>query len=303
MDHDGEDLGGLRPAMAATPRVSVVLPVYNGAVSLGRTVDSVLAQTMRDFELIIIDDGSTDTTAEVIDAYTDARLRVIRQKNGGITRALLAGCEAAKAGIIARQDCGDLSRPERLEHMLPLLENCVVAASQVAYSGPKGEALYTTSHASKDVRHSLLHAGIGAIQSLPHHGSAVFRTDVYRRSGGYRPEFYFAQDLDLWIRMAALGNICISNEVLYEARIDVRAISSIHRQEQIASAAIAIALRDGAGSLADAAAIRPQRRDVTRSTRAKALYFIASCLRRRDDPRWRGYAWRAMRTLILGEAT
>lgn len=299
MDHN-EDFGGLRPATAVTPRVSVVLPVYNGAASLGQTIETVLAQTMSDFELIIIDDGSTDATPSVLGAYKDERIRVIRQENGGITRALIAGCDAAKAGIIARQDSGDLSRPERLERMLPLLETCVVAASQVAYSGPKGEALYTTSHTSKNVRYSLLHAGIGAIQSLPHHGSAIFRTDVYRRSGGYRPQFYFAQDLDLWIRMAALGDICITDDVLYEARIDVRAISSTHRREQVASAAIAIALRDGIGNLADAAAIRPQRRAFTRSNQAKALYFIASCLRRRDDPRWRGYAFRAVRTLLLG---
>ena len=102
--------------------------------------------------------------------------------------------------------------------------------------------------------------------------------------------------------MAALGDICITDDVLYEARIDVRAISSMHRREQIASAAIAIALRDGSGNPDDAAAIRPERRPVTRSTRAKALYFIASCLRRRHDPRWRGYAVRAVRTLILGGA-
>jgi glycosyltransferase involved in cell wall biosynthesis len=300
MDHDGEDVGGLRPAAAVMPRVSVVLPVYNGAASLGRTIDTVLAQTMRDFELIIVDDGSTDATPSVLAAYRDERLRVIRQKNGGITHALIAGCDAASAGIIARQDCGDFSRPERLDRMLPLLENCVVAASQVAYTGPMGEALYTTSHTSKDVRHSLLHAGIGEIQSLPHHGSAVFRTDTYRRSGGYRRQFYFAQDLDLWIRMAALGDICITNEVLYEASIDVRTISSVHRAEQIASAAVAIALRDGTGSLADAAAIRPTMRALTRSSKAKALYFIASCLRRGNDPRWRGYAFRAVRAILLG---
>lgn len=283
-----------------TPRVSVVLPVYNGAASLNRTIESVLAQTMRDFELIIVDDGSTDATPAVSGAFHDDRIRVIRTENGGITRALITGCDSARAALIARQDCGDVSRPERLERILPLLETCVVAASQVAYCGPEGEPLYTTSHKSSNVHHALLHAGIDAIQSLPHHGSAVFRADAYHQSGGYRPQFYFAQDLDLWIRMAALGAVCITDEVLYEARVDVRAISSIHRDEQGASAAIALALRDGRGNLAEAAAIRPRRRPFTRSTQAKALYFIASCLRRRQDPRWRRYALRAVRTILLG---
>jgi glycosyltransferase involved in cell wall biosynthesis len=284
--------------------ISVVMSVYNGATTLAATLDSILGQTLRDFECVVVDDGSIDDTPRILAAYSarDARIRVIRQENGGITRALIAGCDAATSAVIARHDCGDLSRPERLERLLPLLETCVVAASQVLYTGPKGEPLYTTAHSSKNVHHSLLHGDVGTIQSLPHHGSAVFRVDAYRRSDGYRPQFYFAQDLDLWIRMAARGDICIIDDVLYEARIDVRAISSIHRREQIASAAIAIALRDGSGSLDDAAAIRPERRPVTRSTRAKALYFIASCLRRRGDPRWRGYAVRAVRTLILGGA-
>jgi glycosyltransferase involved in cell wall biosynthesis len=284
--------------------ISVVMSVYNGAATLAATIDSILAQTLRDFECIVVDDGSTDDTPRILAAYAagDSRIRVLRQENSGITRALIAGCDAATSAVVARQDCGDLSRPERLERMLPLLDTCVVAASQVVYTGPKGEPLYTTTHASNAVRHSLLHADVSTIQSLPHHGSAVFRSDVYRQCGGYRPQFYFAQDLDLWIRMAALGDICITDDVLYEARIDVRAISSMHRREQIASAAIAIALRDGGGNLDDAAAIRPERRAVTRSTRAKAFYFIASCLRRRRDPRWRGYAVRAVRTLLLGGA-
>ena len=284
--------------------ISVVMSVYNGATTLASTLDSILGQTLRDFECIVVDDGSTDDTPRILTAYSarDPRIRVIRQDNGGITRALIAGCEAAKSAVIARQDCGDLSRPERLERMLPLLETCVVAASQVLYTGPNGEPLYTTAHSSKNVHHSLLHGDVGTIQSLPHHGSAVFRADAYRQSGGYRPQFYFAQDLDLWIRMAALGDFCITGDVLYEARIDAGAISSIHRREQVASAIISIALRDGGGSLEDAAAIRPARRPITRSERAKGLYFIASCLRRRSDPRWRGYAFRAVRTLLLGGA-
>jgi hypothetical protein len=238
----------------------------------------------------------------MLGGYTDPRIRVITQENGGITRALIRGCHAARASFIARQDCGDVSRPERIERLLPLLEKCVVAASEVAYLGPEGEALYTTSHARENIRDGLLHAGIDTIRSLPHHGSAVFRADAYARAGGYRAQFYFAQDLDLWIRMAALGDICVNEDVLYEARIDVRAISSVHRRQQIASAALAIALRDGGGAslFEQAAAIRPEKRAQSRLSEVRALYFIASCLRRNNDARWRRYVSRAVRLLLLG---
>jgi glycosyltransferase involved in cell wall biosynthesis len=288
-----------------TPRVSVVLPVYNGAASLTPTINSVLAQSERDFELIIVDDGSTDATPSILGGYTDPRIRVITQKNGGITRALIRGCEAARAPFIARQDCGDVSHPERLERLVPLLDNCVIAASEVAYVGPEGEPLYTTSHASGNVREALLHARVDTIQSLPHHGSAVFRAEAYAKAGGYREQFFFAQDLDLWMRMAALGEVCITGEVLYEARIDLRAISSTYRREQVASATLAIALRDGADAslLETAAAIQPQRRAQSRRAEVRALYFVASCLRRNHDPRWKSYISRAARLLLLGRGT
>ena len=304
MDNDGKAVSERGPDAVVTPRVSVILPVYNGAASLAATIDSILAQTERNLELVVVDDGSTDATAAILRGYTDPRVRVIRQENGGITRALIRGCQAARASLIARQDCGDVSHPERLERLLPLLETCVLAASEVAYVGPEGEALYTTSHASKSIRDSLLHAGVDAIQSLPHHGSALFRAEAYTRAGGYRAQFYFAQDLDLWMRMAAFGEVCISQDVLYEARIDIRAISSLHRREQVASAALAIALRDGGDpSLAEqAAAIRPGKRAQSRHSEIRALYFIASCLRRKNDPRWRRYASRAVRVLLLGRS-
>src|SRR6185436_19167214 len=108
------------------------------------------------------------------------------------------------------------------------------------------------------------------------------------------------QDLDLWVRLARLGRIAFVDDVLYEARIDVRAISSMNRNEQIELARLALAIRDHpereAELLAEASRIGPQTRRRTRRDDAKALYFIASCLRRERDTRWRGYAIQAVRT-------
>jgi hypothetical protein len=268
-------------------------------------MESILGQSVGDFELVAVDDGSTDASPEILGGYAsrDSRIRVIRQANGGLTRALIRGCDAVQAPLIARQDCGDVSRRDRLRRMLELFDarsGCVVAAGECEFVGPGGETLYTTSHATKDLRGALLRAGIDDVVALPAGAAAVMRTEAYRRAGGYRAEFYFAQDVDLWIRMARLGEVSVDPEVLYDVRVGVGTISSLYRAEQVASAAIAIALRDAteepqrAALLREAARIRPTPRAANAGAEANAHYFIASCLRRRHDRRWRGYARRAV---------
>jgi glycosyltransferase involved in cell wall biosynthesis len=289
------------------PRISIVLPVFNGARELPETVESLLSQSVGDFELIVVDDGSTDDTPTILADYAthDSRVRVLRQDNGGLTRALIRGCEAACAPLIARQDCGDLSLPGRLERMLDLFAarpSCVVASGECEFVGPAGELLSTTNHASKDLSSAFLHAGIRDLVSLPAGAAAVMRAAAYRQAGGYRHEFYFAQDVDLWIRMAALGDICVDDRVLYRVRIDAETISSVYRAEQVASAGLAIALRNATTQaerealLGEARNIRPTRRPVTRRAKANAHYFVASCLHLRRDERWRSYAKRAVAT-------
>jgi glycosyltransferase involved in cell wall biosynthesis len=288
------------------PAISVVLPIFNGARHLSRTIASILAQSHADFELIVVDDGSTDATPDLLADFAarDARLRIITQGNQGLTRALIEGCAAAHAPLIARHDCNDFSHPDRLRLMSEQIArnpSCVVVGCDVAYTGPEGEILYTTELSGRDVRGALLNADIRSIVSLPAGAAALMSADAYRRAGGYRPEFYFAQDLDLWIRMAGLGDIIITAEVLYEARLDVGDISSRYRAEQLASAELAIAFRDAGTDeerralLRQAGAIRPAPRGAPSATEANGLYFIASCLQKRNDPRWRLYASRALR--------
>jgi len=291
--------------------VSVVMPVYNGARFLAATVGSILAQTERELELIAVDDGSTDATPDILASYAarDPRIRIIRQReNGGITRALITGCDAAVAPVIARQDCGDVSRPERLRRALELLAanpDCVLAACEAEFVGPGGERLYVTAHATLAVRDALLHAALPELIGLPHHGTAVFRAEAYRAAGGYRPQFYFAQDVDLWIRLAGVGAILIDPEAQYEARMELGAISSRHRDAQMASALLSLQVRDATTDaeredvLTRASSIRPRTREGNtdagrRSLDAKALYFIASCLRRQANPKWRRYAIRSL---------
>jgi len=278
--------------------VSVVMSVYNGAATLRETLDSIQAQRGVDFEVIVVDDGSTDGTAEILDAAKE--IRVIHQENQGLTRSLVTGCRAAKAPIIARHDCGDRSHPDRLRKQLELMKDDVVLVScSTQYVGPDREPLYVVSSDGEEVRRSLLHDGVDSIRGLTHHGTAMFRRDTYFDAGEYRPQFRFAQDLDLWLRMAQRGRIAFVPEVLYEARFEPNAISGVHRDQQIESARIALALRDApadqhAALLQRASEIVPVR-SASAKTNADGFYFLATALKNAGDRRWRQYAWRAVR--------
>jgi len=283
-------------------KLSVVLAVYNGAARLAATLDSILAQTESDFELIAVDDGSTDATPEILRDYAarDRRIAVLTQENAGLTRSLIRGCDAARAGVIARHDCGDVSHPERFRHQLAALDDpaTVLVSCAVRFHAPAGERLYDVHADGETIREGLLHGDAATVRALPHHGSAMFRRDAYVRAGGYREAFRYAQDLDLWLRLAPLGRITIVDEVLYEAAIDVGSLSATARAHQVALTELAIALRDAGSDGRDALLARaaPVARREPRTPRddARTLYFMASCLRRNRDRAWRGYARAAL---------
>ncbi len=204
------------------PDVSVVMSVFNDARYLVSALESVLSQSDVDLEFIIVDDGSTDESPRLLAQFAsgDPRLRVIRQENAGLTRALMTGCSAASGEFIARQDADDVSLPGRLAKQVQLLRSdsrLVFVSCQAQVIAPEGEIVLShtrpiTPEAGTDL---LLHGGSGP----PGHGTVMFRRDAYIRAGGYRPEFYFAQDCDLWFRLAELGMLSYSPDFLYQYRL------------------------------------------------------------------------------------
>lgn len=217
------------------PRVSAVMSVHNDAQRVESAVRSILGQTFRDLELIVIDDGSTDATPEVLDrlAREDGRLRVVRQDNTGLTRALIRGCELARGEFIARQDSDDWSHPQRIAEQVALLDSdpgIGFVSCAVRYVGPEDEPLCVVSRSTDSVQ-----ATEGLLQRRqgpPAHGSVMFRRSVYTQAGGYRAPFHFAQDSDLWLRMAEITRIGYLADVRYHHRKDARSTSGAARAAQ-----------------------------------------------------------------------
>lgn len=300
--------------MSDRPDISVVMSVYNGASTLRETLDSIRNQRGVDFEIIVIDDGSTDGTAAILDQFAsgDARLRVIHQENQGLTRSLVTGCAAARGRHIARHDAGDLSAPERLLEQRRALdgdERVAFVSCWTEYVGPKGELLYDFRGSGRAVEPQMIidpRAPHCHIDGPTHHGSVMFRRDAYELAGGYRPAFRFGQDWDLWYRLAEIGRFQMIGKVLYTARISPDSISTRAHGTQIALSRVMeemVRVRANGGS---DALLLERARKISHGARAafcahaRGLYFIGEALRRKTDPRCRRYLLRAaMRCPLL----
>jgi glycosyltransferase involved in cell wall biosynthesis len=298
--------------MNDNPEVSVVMSVYNGEMQLRESVDSILSQQGVRLELVVIDDGSTDDSANVLNQYAsrDARVRVITQENQGLTRALIVGCGAARGRYIARQDVGDISLPGRLSKQL----NCICETADAAFVscgtrfvGPEREHLYDVDQDPAQATTRLLTLRKNEIKGPSSHPSTLFSRSIYERVGGYRAAFYFAQDIDLWIRLAEQGSHLVIPETLYQASIGVESISGRYRKEQVELTRIVL---EGARlrrkgmteqpTLEQAESIRPHaKQPSSRIGRARALYFIGSCLRQRNNPQATHYFRQALKSYPL----
>lgn len=212
----------------ASPEISVVMGVYNGMPHLQQAVASILSQQDVDLEFIIVDDGSTDETPDLLAqlARQDPRLRVLRQTNAGLTQALIHGCEAARGLYIARQDSDDHSLPGRLRAQRDLLAQHPSLAFVSCWSevvGPQGELLMEVKPAA-EIR-AATEALLQRVSGPAGHGSVMMKTAAYREVGGYRREFYYAQDSDLWLRLGQYAQFGFVPEILYRYQIDAASIS------------------------------------------------------------------------------
>jgi glycosyltransferase involved in cell wall biosynthesis len=296
--------------MSDRPTVSVVTAVFNGAADLDETLASVLGQLDEPIEYVLVNDGSTDGSGAILDRWAarDPRLLVIHQENTGLTRALIQGCRRARGDYIARQDVGDTSLPGRFAAQAALLRTqprLAFVACQYQLVGPRGEPLSSSGNRVNAESNPLQNAD-GSLRPSPHHGTVMFRKAAYLQAGEYRPEFYFAQDADLWSRLIELGDLSYAPGILYQAKFDLGGITARNRAAQEKLRVLvreAKSLRRAGKSDADvlirARQIRPggasAQAPAARDDNAAAAYFVGSCLAQRRDPRARTYFIQALR--------
>jgi glycosyltransferase involved in cell wall biosynthesis len=283
--------------MSVTPDISVVMAVYNGGPSLPKTMDSVLSQEYVSVEFVVVNDGSTDETSTILDHYAglDSRVRILHRENQGLTKSLIEGCRVARGKYIARQDAGDVSLAGRLHKQLDEISahtDVSAVSGGTRFIGPERELLYEVVPANSDLTTRLMELELDKIEGPSMHGCTMFSREKYEVVGGYRSAFYFAQDLDLWIRLAEVGKHFAINDVVYEASLTISAISSSYRKQQLELTRLILESarlrRRGASDVQVLQTARTIRSSVKstpgRLARANALYFIGACLRQRSSP-------------------
>ena len=215
------------------PLISVVLPVWNGESYLAAAIDSILAQSFRDFELVVIDDGSTDGTTDILHSYTDSRLRIHRREHGGIVAALNYGVEQSNADWIARQDADDISMPDRLEVQFELvnkIQNIVLSYSDSELIGEVSEGMGN----ARLPRTKAFTALKLCFQCPIIHSTVLFRKNAFHKAGGYLPEERHAEDFSLWGRMVECGECAGVPKKLLQRRVHSNSVSRQNLDTQLA---------------------------------------------------------------------
>ncbi|HVA49349.1 MAG TPA: glycosyltransferase [Pirellulales bacterium] len=224
------------------PRCSVLMPVYNAERYVAQAVESILGQTFRDFELVIVDDGSTDRSREMLHYFAagDPRIRLVSRANTGYLRALNEGLALCQGEYVARMDADDIALPERLQRQIAFLDRhpeCLMVGSALLRIDADGDVLCEEPlPVVHDEIESRLWSGQGAIG----HPAALVRRQSLVDVGGYREEYYGAEDHDLWLRLAERGRLANLAEPLLMCRIHTGNFTFVNAERGQAAARAAV---------------------------------------------------------------
>ncbi|MBC7784653.1 MAG: glycosyltransferase [Burkholderiales bacterium] len=218
------------------PPLSVIMSAYNADRYLREALDSILNQTFRLFEFIIIDDGSTDGTPQILHEYKarDKRIEVISRPNKGLTISLNEALARANAPLIARMDCDDVAMPDRFEKQVQYFTDhpeCVLLGSRVNLIDPFGGHIALGDYMKlthEEIDADLLKGRGGSVV----HPSAMMRADALWKVGGYREKYNNSEDLDLWLRLAEIGRVANLPDVLLKYRRHPDSVSHMKYENQ-----------------------------------------------------------------------
>lgn len=219
---------------SASPSLSVVMPVRDAVNHLEEAVDSILGQTHADLELIAVDDGSTDGSRGLLEAYAlqDERVVVVSAEGTGLVDALMSGVHSARAPWIGRMDADDRSHTDRFRKQLAFVRehpDVTLIGSSVQVINDDGSPAHTIRYPLLDplIRLSLRSSTTFA------HGSVLVRRDMLLAVGGYRKNAFPVEDYDLWCRLARAGAVMANiDEPLYDYRLSPGGVSRTKAEAQ-----------------------------------------------------------------------
>ena len=218
-----------------TPTVSVVMPVFNGEPFLTEALESILSQSYQDFECLVVNDGSTDSTSETLARFAriDSRVHIITQSKRGVVVSLNAGVQAAKGRYIVRMDADDIAVPERFKWQVQLMEQCPeigISGGWVELFGDRNEIWHHRQH-DNHIRNMLLFKTSGFS-----HSTIIARRELLQRFA-FESRFPHVEDTANWVRIALNGKVKFANlpQVLVKYRIHSRQVSEQYKRQQNAS--------------------------------------------------------------------
>jgi len=202
------------PDTSLPPAVSVVIPAYNYAAYLGEAISSVLRQDYSNFEILVVDDGSTDDTAQVVSRFTDARVRYIYQKNAGLSSARNTGIREARHGIIALLDADDMWLPTHLSssisHFSRLGPTFAIIASPHRYVGASGRDIPGRANTIQPEREIPVADVVLKTRFMP--SAVLVRREVFAECGYFDTSLRSSEDRDMWIRIGSRHRIFVQNQ-------------------------------------------------------------------------------------------
>jgi len=207
------------------------MSVYNGQEHLREAVDSVLGQTFTDFEFLIVDDGSTDHTLEILRSYDDARIRLIVQENRGLVDSLNRALEEAKSEYVARMDADDVSLPERFSSQIAFLDahpEVGILGTAVVYIDRGGEVVgsWHVPTLPGEIGWQLFFGTCLA------HPSVMMRRELVLELGSYDGDALYAEDYDLWARAVSLAGLANLDSELLQRRAWEESVTHRHTEIQ-----------------------------------------------------------------------
>ncbi len=210
------------------------MPCYNAENFLAYSIESILCQTFKDFELIIIDDCSTDSSPDIIKSYLERDRRIIylrNEKNSGVAASLNRGILYAHGEYIARMDADDISEPERLERQASFMNenpDCIVCGADIIIIDEKNNKIGSRTYCrtDDDIKKNILRMSPFA------HPSVIMRRKILIKNKFlYTEDFPRAEDYDLWLRMADCGEYANLDHFLLKYRISDKGIKYLHCRE------------------------------------------------------------------------